>query len=400
MGDITQIVKDLREEVIRLRRDFHANPELGLQEHRTGQIVVDYLLECGLETCRLNSTGVAALLRGEGEGPTLLMRADMDALPIQEENQTPYRSTVDGVMHACGHDAHTAMLLVAAKILSRHRSKLKGNIKFVFEPNEENVGALGMIEEGVLEDPKVNACVGVHVWSPLESGKIGVKAGPVMAGMQHFKLTIKGKGGHTATPQSAIDPILVSASVIQAVQTIQTRELDALTEPTVIMFGSIAGGSAANIIPDSVTLHGTIRYLYDGEEESEDSPLSRFRRIVKGVCETHRATHDLEFSYGHPTLVNDASFTDFFTSQVVEEMSVKLEVEPLMTLAGEDFAEFTSRVPGLFYFLGAGKPGAEVFPHHHPRFDIDEDILETGVELHVRTALQYLGQPPGKKVKE
>lgn len=392
MKDIRQFIRESREEIIHLRRDFHANPELGLAEHRTGKIVTDYLSECGLEVCRLNSTGVVGLLRGEENGPTLLMRADMDALPIQEENETTYTSTVDGVMHACGHDAHTAMLMVAAKYLCRKKSELNGNIKFVFEPNEENIGALGMIEEGVLESPKVDACVGLHVWSPLESGKIGVKAGPVMAGMQHFKITITGQGGHTATPQSAIDPVLVSAAVIQAVQTIQTRELDALNEPAVIMFGSIAGGSAANIIPDSVTLHGTIRYLYDGDDEDENSPLSRFRRIVKGVCETYRAGHELEFPYGHPTVINDGSFSRFFTSRVVGEMVPKLEVEPLVTLAGEDFSEFASRVPGLFYFLGAGKPGTENFPHHHPRFDIDESVLEVGVELHIRTALEYLNK--------
>jgi amidohydrolase len=390
LQEITQAVKKLRDEVIRLRRDFHAHPELGLQEHRTGKIVADYLTGCGLEVRRYNTTGVCGLLRGKGQGPTLLMRADMDGLPIQEENNTEYTSKVKGVMHGCGHDAHTAMLLVAAKILSRERAQLHGNVKFVFEPNEENVGALQMIEEGILLNPDVDACVGVHVWTPLESGKIGIKAGPVMAGMQHFRLKIIGRGGHTATPQSGIDPVFVSAAVIQAVQAIQTRELDALSEPAVIMFGSISGGTAANVIPDSVTMHGTIRYLFDGDEGSETSPLARFARVVKGVCDTFRAGHELDYSYGHPTLVNDAPFTDFFTSQVAGQMSPHLHVEPLVTLAGEDFSEFTSRVPGLFYFLGAARAGVENFPHHHPRFDINEDILTTGVELHVRTALRYL----------
>ncbi len=391
LENISLFTKNTREEVVRLRRDFHAHPELGMAEHRTGEIVANYLANCGLEVCRLNKTGVVGLLHGKGEGPTLLMRADMDALPIQEENEATYKSTVEGVMHACGHDAHTAMLMVAAKYLSQNKSELSGNIKFVFEPNEENAGALGMIDEGVLENPKVDACVGLHVWSPLESGKIGVKAGPVMAGMQHFKIVITGKGGHTATPQSAIDPVLVAATVVQAVQAIQTRELDVLNEPAVIMFGSIVGGSAANIIPDSVTLEGTIRYLYEGDDENENSPVARLKRIVKGVCETYRADHKIEFPFGHPTLVNDASFTDFFTSQVVEKMSPKLDSEPLVTLAGEDFSEFASRVPGIFYFLGAGKTtGVENYPHHHPRFDIDEDVLQVGVELHVRTALEYL----------
>lgn len=390
LQDIVQAVAAVADEVIELRRDFHAHPELGMEEHRTGKIVADYLKQCGLEVSRCHGTGVVALLRGKTPGPTLMMRADMDALPMVEESDCEYRSTVAGVMHACGHDAHTAMLMVAAKILSGYRAELAGNIKFVFEPNEENIGAMGMIEEGVLENPKVDACVGVHVWSPLDSGKIGVKAGPVMAGMQHFKLVLTGKGGHTATPQTAIDPILASAAIIQAVQAVQTREVDALHEPTVIMFGSIEGGSAANIIADSVTMHGTIRYLYEGKDDGENSPLVKLQRVVAGVCAAHRVAHELEFSFGHPTLVNDAGLTDFLTREVIGEMVEPPEVQPLKTLAGEDFAEFAARVPGLFYFIGAKKKKGESFPHHHPRFDIEEEVLATGVEMHVRLALKYL----------
>ncbi len=389
LDSIAQKVENLFGETLKLRRDFHRHPELGLQEHRTGQIVADYLTNCGLEVSRSNVTGVVGLLRGAFPGPTLLMRADMDALPIQEETGASYKSTIDGVMHACGHDAHTAMLLVAAKILSGEQQQLHGNIKFVFEPNEENIGALAMIEEGVLENPRVDSCIGVHVWSPLASGKVGIKAGAVMAGMQHFKLELYGKGGHTATPQSAVDPILASAAIIQGVQAIQTRELDVLQEPAVIMFGSIVGGSAANVIPSQVTLQGTIRYLSEGGDEGEGSPLVRFRRVVDGICAAHRIGYDLEYSFGHPTLVNDGSMTKMLAGQVLCSLRNSLEIEPLVTLAGEDFSEFASRVPGVFYFLGAGKPGTETYPHHHPCFDIDESVMQNGVEIHVRAALQF-----------
>jgi amidohydrolase len=319
------------------------------------------------------------------------MRADMDALPILEENEIPYKSENSGIMHACGHDAHTAMLLVTAKILSGLKNQLKGNIKFVFQPNEENVGALAMIEEGIMEDPHVDACLGLHIWTPLQSGQLGITAGPVMAGMEHFKLIIKGRGGHTATPQQAIDPILTAAHIIQGVQMIQTREIDALKEPTVIMFGQIRGGTASNIIPDSVTLAGTIRYFFEGEMESQDHPNKRFERIVTNICAAHRADFDLIFEFGHPTLVNHPEITELVKSMVSSEMVSELEIVSSVSLAGEDFSEFAAQAPSAFYFLGTGNSTKETdFPHHHPRFNIDEDVLITGVELHVRSALKYL----------
>jgi amidohydrolase len=317
----------------------------------------------------------------------------MDALPILEENDIPYKSENTGVMHACGHDAHTAMLLVAAKILAGLKSQLKGNIKFVFQPNEENVGALPMIEEGIMEDPHVDACMGLHIWTPLRSGQLGIAAGPVMAGMEHFKLVIKGRGGHTATPQDAIDPILTAAHIIQGVQIIQTREIDALKQPTVIMFGQIQGGTASNIIPDSVTLAGTMRYLFEGEMGSPDHPKKRFECIVGNICAAHRADYDLIFESGHPTLVNHPEMTELVKSVVASDMGTEMEIVTSVSLAGEDFSEFAARAPAVFYFLGtANSAKGTDFPHHHPRFNIDEDVLITGVELHVRSALKYLTQ--------
>jgi amidohydrolase len=388
--EISKQIAATREEVVALRRDFHRHPELGLAEERTSAKVSAYLKACGLQVSRLNRTGVVGLLRGERPGPTLLMRADMDALPIQEENDIPYKSVNHGVMHACGHDAHTAMLLVAAKIISGLKHRLPGNIKFVFEPNEENVGALAMIEEGLLENPRVDACLGLHIWTPLQPGQIGVTDGPVMAGMEHFKLLVKGRGGHTATPHSAVDPILTAAAIIQGVQLIQTREIDVLKEPTIIMFGKIEGGTASNVIPDSVTLSGTMRYLFEGDAESGDNPKQRFERVVAGICATHRADYALSFLYGHPTLVNHQEMAELVRSVATGELETAPEIVSFVSLAGEDFSEFAARVPGAFYFLGAGNPAKQTdFPHHHPRFNIDEDVLSVGVEMHIRAALNF-----------
>jgi len=388
--EISKKVAEHNEEVVDLRRDFHRHPELGLREYRTSEKVSSYLNGCGLEVSCLNQTGVVGFLRGDRPGPTLLIRADMDALPIQEESDIPYKSENEGVMHACGHDAHTAMLLVAANILSDLKASLKGNIKFVFEPNEENVGALAMIQEGLMENPKVDACLGLHIWTSLHVGQIALTAGAVMAGMEHFKLVVKGRGGHTATPQSAIDPVLAAAAVIQGVQIIQTREIDALKEPTVIMFGKIEGGTASNVIPDTVTLSGTMRYLFEGDQESEESPKKRFERVVSDICAAHRAEYELSSLYGHPTLVNHPEMIGLIRSVAADELNPAPEIVSFVSLAGEDFSEFAARAPSAFYFLGAGNPSKETcFPHHHLRFNIDEDVLSVGVEMHVRGALSF-----------
>ena len=388
--EISQLIAEYSAESIELRRDFHRHPELGFEEHRTSDKVSTYLKDCGLEVSRMNRTGVVGLLQGEQPGPTLMLRADMDALPIQEENDVPYKSVNPGVMHACGHDAHTAMLLVAAKILANLKHQLPGNIKFVFEPNEENVGALAMVEEGLLENPRVDGCLGLHIWTPLQSGQIGLTAGPVMAGMEHFKLVVNGRGGHTASPQSAIDPIIAAAGIIQGVQSIQTREIDVLKEPTIIMFGQIQGGTASNVIPDSVTLEGTLRYLFEGDPASELNPKKRFERVVSHICSAHRAEYKLSFLYGHPTLVNHPEMVALVHATAAQELDPAPEIVSLVSLAGEDFSEFAARVPSAFYFLGTGNPAKQTdFPHHHPRFNIDESVLPSGVEMHVRGALSF-----------
>lgn len=394
--DISRQIDELENELIELRRDFHRHPELGLQEQRTGEKVAAYLKSLGLAVSRMNRTGVVGLQQGEAAGPTLLLRADMDALPIQEETGLAYQSEVAGVMHACGHDAHTAMLMIAAKILTSQKVRPAGNIKFVFQPNEENVGARAMIDEGLMDRPKVDACFGVHVWTPLKTGQLGISSGPVMAGMEHFDLVLKGRGGHTATPQSAVDPILTAAAVINAVQVIQTREIDVLSQPTLIMFGKIEGGTASNVIPDTVTLSGTLRYMFEGPEDSPDHPKNRFERVVDNICAAHRTGYELAWLYGHPTLVNHPQISQIACQVAGCRMEPRPEIVPVVTLAGEDFSEFASRAPGAFCFVGAGDPAKEtVYPHHHPRFEIDEKALRTGVELIVKSALYFFENAHG-----
>jgi len=388
--DIEEEVKALSDELLGLRRDFHSHPELGYQEYRSSEIICRFLEACGLETRRAAKTGVVGLLRGKAEGPTLMLRADMDALAVQEQNDIPYRSQAQGKMHACGHDGHMAMLLVAAKILSGHRDRFRGNLKFVFQPNEEDVGAMAMIEEGVLEDPKVDACLGVHLWSLLEAGKIGISAGAVMAGIDHFKLEVLGKGGHTGVPHQAVDPILCAADLIQSFQMVQTREIDAL-KPTVIMFGRIEGGTRSNVIPERVTLEGTARYLYRTGEGANEDLRGRLERIADGVCRAHRTEYRLDFKASHPALINDRFMTELVKSEAQSVLSKPENIVDFVTMAGDDFAEFAARVPGAYYFIGAGneRKGAS-FPHHHARFNIDEDVLPLGALMHVRTALRYL----------
>jgi amidohydrolase len=390
-------IDQCRDEVIALRRDFHQHPELGFEEYRTAEVVEAYLQKLGLATRRLAKTGVVALLQGARPGPVLMLRADMDALPITEANEVDYVSRNPGVMHACGHDAHMAMLLVAAKILVRHRDTIAGTVKLVFQPNEEIAGALQMIEAGVLEHPKVDAVMGIHVWTPVAAGKIGITAGPVMGGLDVFKMRIFGKGGHTGVPEDAVDPVIAAANLIQTVQMIQTREISNL-KATVIMFGKIAGGTKSNIIPDTVDLEGSIRFLYKGGPESVARPTERFRRIAEQVCRTHRCTCEIEIIHENIPLINDPQLTALARRTAVEVFEAKNAVVDNVTIASEDFSEFSERVPGVFIFLGAGNPDkGTTVSHHNPRFDIDEAVLTKGVAMHVRGALNYFASHREKK---
>jgi len=388
--EIKEKIIHLKDELIQLRRDFHKYPELGFKEYRTSKIVADYLEKCGLKVTKgIAQTGVVALLKGSAPGPTLLLRADMDALPIQEKNDIPYKSINNGIMHACGHDAHTAILLVAAKILSDCKEKIKGNIKFVFQPNEEIGGAKLMIEQGILEKPQVNAAMALHLWTPLESGIIGVEAGPITGTLDIFHLTIKGEGGHTGYPDKAVDPIIASANIIQNIQTIQTREISAL-KPTIIMFTKIISGIKSNIIPDTVSLEGTIRYFHDQKEQETESLQERFKRIVEANCHSYRTKFQLEFCNENQSVINDGNMTKLVINTAEEVLGYHDKIIPYLSIAGEDFSEFSETVPSVFYFVGSGNREKEShYPHHNPRFNIDEDTMLTGVEMHILSAFNF-----------
>ncbi|KXL52984.1 putative hydrolase YxeP [Anaerotignum neopropionicum] len=384
--------EDYKQEVIELRRHFHRHPELGFQEYETSRFIQEYLTDLGLEPKTIAKTGVVSLIKGKYPGKTLLLRADMDALAIQEENDVEYISENPGVMHACGHDGHIAMLLVAAKILSRRTEDIHGTIKLVFQPNEEEDGASFLVKEGVLENPRVDSSFAIHLWTPIPSGYIGLKSGPVMAEMYNFKIVLRGKGGHTSSPQNSVDPIVCAANIIQTVQSIQTREIDPL-EPTVIMFGKIQGGTSSNIIADTVEMEGTLRYLYDGDDEGVQQPRRRFKRMVEAICEAYRVSCEVEFLPSSYTVINEEKSVAFLKECVLNQIIDGNKVVPYCCMGGEDFSEYINHnnIPGALVFVGTGNPavGSDI-PHHRCDFNIDEKTLLTGVKIHVLTALEYL----------
>lgn len=386
--DIKREITDLRDELIELRRDFHQHPELGFEEYRTGKIVGDYLEKLGIEVQRnVAKTGVVGLLKGKSPGKTIALRTDMDALPLEEETGLSFSSQNPGIMHGCGHDGHLAMMLVAAKVLSSKKDQIEGNIKFIFQPNEEDAGAEIMINEGILENPKVDAALGIHLWSPIESGKIGIISGPLMASSYYFKLTVNGKGGHGGAPHTAISPILAGIDMIKALQEMALNEIDALT-PTIVTFGKINAGTSPIIIPEKVEIEGSIRCLHPNTKVIQE----RMREIVEGLSKVHRTTFSLEFKCGNELLNNDEKMTAL-VKEVGEKHigKEKIITSDISVMLGEDFSEFSERVPSTFIFLGvANKEKGTDYPHHHPKFNIDEDVLEIGVEIHVRSALKYL----------
>jgi len=386
---ISEQIEKYREELISLRRDFHQHPELGFEEYRTAKIIENYLKTLGIATRRITKTGVVGILEGSRPGPVLMLRADMDALPIDEENDIDYKSQNMGVMHACGHDAHMAMLLIAAKILVEKKDDIAGTVKFVFQPNEEIAGAIHMINDGVLEDPKVDAVIGMHIWTPIESGKIAITPGSVMGGLDVFKVTIYGRGGHTGVPEDAVDPIIAAAGVIQTVQVIQTREISNL-KSTIIMFGKITGGTKSNIIPEKVHLEGSIRFLYPAGPDSEEQPTERFTRIVEQVCKIHRCTCEIDIVHENIPLINNDEMVRIVRDTAKEVFVDEKCLIDNQTIASEDFSEFSTRVPGVFMFLGTGneKKGTHV-SHHNPHFNIDEDTLPDGVAMYVKGALNF-----------
>lgn len=386
MKVVRQLVDEHKDLIIRTRRDLHRIPETAYTEKKTSAYVTEYLQREGLEVqTGIATHGVVGLLKTGRPGPTLLIRADMDALPLEEETGLPFASTHKGVMHACGHDAHMAMGLGAATVLNKIKDGLRGTIKFVFQPAEEGPGgAKPMIEEGVMQNPNVDYSIGCHLWVDIPEGTIGVRSGPFMAAMDRFDIKIIGRGGHGAMPHKCIDALEVGTQVVNALQRIASRHIDPL-ESTVVTVGEFHAGTAFNIIPGDARLSGTTRAfnldIWNSWEE-------RLENVVRGVCESMGADFELEFSKGYPPTINDDSVAEVVrrcARRVVGEDKV---VEPPQTMGGEDMSFFLRQSKGCFYALGVGRE--EFAPVHNPKFMFNEEVLSLGVETHCQVALELL----------
>ncbi len=372
--------------VVELRRAIHRRPELGFEEHETAALVERELDALGIEHRRLATTGVAGIVRGGKPGRVVALRADMDALPISERTGLPFASEIDGKMHACGHDAHTAMLLGAARVLAGEREGLCGTVVLIFQPAEEGPGgAAPMIEQGVLDQPKVEAIAMLHVDARLEAGSIGITPGPVNASADEFYLTVRGKGGHGAYPHTAVDAVPAAAAMILGVQNIAAREIDPLAS-VVVTIGTIAGGYRNNVIADVVEMSGTLRAFDPNVRDGLDA---RLRRIVDGVAEAYNVRAELRVLRGYPPVVNDEALAESFATYVREHTAVHVE-RMMPTMGAEDFAYFAQRVRGVQIRLGirSERAGA-THSGHSPEFRIDEDALPVGVATLVAFATGF-----------
>lgn len=387
--DYMAAAESLRDELIARRRDFHRHPELAFQEHRTAGIVTQELNQLGLEVqTGVGKTGVIGILEGAQDGPTVLYRADMDALPIQEENQAEYASQAAGKMHACGHDGHTAIALGIAKLLNNQREQLRGRVKFVFQPAEEvGGGAVAMVDDGALEAPAPDITLGIHLWNDLEVGKVSVVDGPTMSGAGVFEITITGKGGHGAMPHQTADPIVCSAQIIVALQSIVSRNMDPL-DTVVLTIGELHGGSARNIIPQTVRFNGSYRLF---REETRATIQARIHDIATGIAQGMGCQADVNLGMGIGAIVNDAEVAAQARS-VFAGLGDAVEVVNQPWMASEDVGVFMQRNPSAYLLVGSANHARQLdFPHHHPRFDIDENVLPLSVGMMSALIADYLG---------
>lgn len=382
-------IQGLQPDLIRWRRYLHQKPELGFQEHLTAAFVHHQLDSWGIDhQVGVARTGIVATIPGDRQGPVLAIRADMDALPVQEENEVPYRSQHDGVMHACGHDGHTAIALGTAYYLSQHPHTFSGTVKFIFQPAEEGPGgAKPMIEAGVLRHPDVDAIVGLHLWNNLPLGTVGVRTGPLMAAVGLFSCKIQGKGGHGAMPHQTIDAVVVSAQIVSALQAIVARNVNPL-DAAVITIGELCAGTAKNVIADTAQMRGTVRYY--NPDLARVIP-ERMEQVIAGICQSHGATYELEYQQFYPALINDRAIADLVRLAAETVVETPADIVPeCQTLAGEDMAYFLQEVPGCYFFLGSANADRDLaYPHHHPRFDFDETALAMGVEIFTRCVEKF-----------
>jgi amidohydrolase len=381
-------IKVLSDKIISIRRDIHQHPELAFNEHRTAKLVAERLKSLGIDVqTGIGKTGVVGILKGNGSGKTIALRADMDALPMQETSNIPYKSQNDGVMHACGHDGHTAMLLGAAEALYQKKNKLNGTVKFIFQPAEEGQGgARYMIEDGALNG--VDEVYGIHLWNYQEYGTVGVKPGPILAAADLFEITVHGKGGHGAAPQGTKDAVVIASHLVQTLQTIVSRNTNPI-ESTVVTIGQINGGYNFNIIADTVTMKGTSRAY---TEENRQLIKTRMAEIITGTEQIFGCKIDFKYEDGYPPTVNHTIESEKLLNAARNIVGDGAGA-PYLSMGGEDFSYFLQKVPGCFFFVGSAPPDHEPLsvPHHCSHFDIDERALLVGSSVFVEVVERELG---------
>ncbi|GBE73015.1 N-acyl-L-amino acid amidohydrolase [Microcystis aeruginosa NIES-87] len=382
-------IRSLQPQLVHWRRQIHQKPELGFQEHLTASLISQTLTKYGIDhQTGIAGTGIVATIEGSQPGPVLALRADMDALPIAEENQVPYRSQHPGQMHACGHDGHTAIALGTAVYIAQNRHDVKGTVKIIFQPAEEGPGgAKPMIEAGVLKNPDVEGIIGLHLWNNMPLGTVGVKNGPLMAAVECFDLQIQGRGGHGAIPHQTVDSLLVAAQIVNALQTIVARNLNPL-DAAVVTVGKLAAGTARNVIADSANLSGTVRYF---NPQLGGYFRQRMEEIIAGICQSQGASYQFDYWQLYPPVINHDQMAELVRSIAAQVVETPAGIVPeCQTLGGEDMSFFLQEVPGCYFFLGSANPELGLaYPHHHPRFDFDESVLTMGVEIFVRCVEKF-----------
>lgn len=394
MTNLKEVVAGYLDKIVAYRRDIHAHPELGYNEHRTSALIADTLESIGITTLRgVGKTGVIGIIEGGKPGKVIALRADIDALPMAETTGLAYASVNQGVSHSCGHDMHTAMLLGAAHVLWEIRDQLKGTVKLVFQPAEESNptgGAPGMIEDGVLENPKVDAMVALHVWPQYETGTAAIKPGPMMAASDRIFIDVKGRSSHGSAPEDGVDAIVMASAVVGALQTIVSRNVGPL-DSAVVTIGKISGGDRYNVICSDVSLEGTVRNL---NPTVRNAMPERIERIVSGVTSAMGGSYQFRYVNGYPPVVNDKAMADMVLGSMQKVLGAGAMVPERSALGGEDFSFFCERLPCAYFWLGCRKPGVpfdQISPIHNGGFSPDENALPIGVEIIVQSALDFLG---------
>ena len=402
---IQQDILEIEDKLIEWRRDFHQNPELSNREFKTAEKIAKHLTDIGLQVeTNIAKTGVVAILEGDQPGKVIAIRADIDGLPVTERNDLDFKSEVKttflntetGVMHACGHDTHIAILMATAEVLSKHKDKIKGRIKFIFQPAEEGPppgeegGAKLMIKEGVLENPKVDAIFGLHINSQTPVGTIKYKTGGIMASVERFVINVRGKQTHGSQPWSGVDPILISAKIIDGLQTIISREAELTNEAAVITVGKITSGTRFNIIPESSEMIGTVRTL---DPKMREMIETRMKEMVEGIAKAYGGEASIIFQNNTSITYNDEALTARILPSLQTVAGEENVIIMKATTGGEDFSFFQEKVPGVYFFLGGMTAGnSESFPHHTPDFMIDESGLLLGVKAFIQISIDYLNQ--------